>query len=69
MSPRTKEILDELKEWCDQEQGRDALVGSVIEARSQVVTNWFAGEEEPTPEQIILIQEFLSKQKNWKKSE
>jgi hypothetical protein len=69
MSPRTKEILDELKEWCDQEEGRESLVGSVIEAPSQVVTNWFAGEEEPTPEQIILIQEFLSKQKNWKKSE
>jgi hypothetical protein len=58
--PKTKEILDELKEWCDQEQGRESLVGRVINARSEVVTNWFAGEEEPAPEQIILIQEFLS---------
>jgi hypothetical protein len=69
MSPKTKEILDELKDWCDQEQGRESLIGNVIEARSEEVTNWFAGEEEPTPEQIILIQEFLSKQENWKKSE
>jgi len=69
MSPKTKEILDELKEWCDQEQGRESLVGNVIEARPEEVTNWFSSAEEPAPEQIILIQEFLSKQNNWKKSE
>jgi hypothetical protein len=68
MSPKTQEIVDELKVWCDQEVGRESLVAKVLGVGPEEVMNWFAGEREPTSEQILLIQEFLAKQKNWDKS-
>jgi hypothetical protein len=46
----------------------ESLVGKVIKVSPEEITNWFAGEQQPTPEQLLLIQEFLAKQKNWDKS-
>jgi hypothetical protein len=75
MTPKTREILDELKSWCDDQNtkrnldhGAESLVGEVIKVTPEVITNWLAGEQEPTPEQLLLVQEFLAKQKNWEKS-
>ena len=75
MTPKTQEILDELEAWCDDQDkggGREcrgeSLVGKVIEVSPEEIKNWFAGEQQPTPEQFLLVQEFLAKQKNWEKS-
>jgi hypothetical protein len=43
-------------------------VGSVIKASPEEITNWFAGKQQPTPKQLLLVQEFLAKQRNWEKS-
>jgi hypothetical protein len=59
MSLNTKMNLD---------HGAESLVGEVIKVTPEVITNWLAGEQEPTPEQLLLVQEFLAKQKNWEKS-
>ena len=67
--PSIQEILDELKDWCDQEDGRQSIVAKVTGVNPENVTGWLSGEQEPTAEQVILIQEFLAKQKNWEKSE
>jgi hypothetical protein len=67
-SPKSQEIVDDLKAWCDQEVGREALAGKVIGVDSKTVKNWFLGEQQPTSDQIILVQQFLAKQENWKKS-
>ena len=75
MTPKTQEILDELEAWCDdQDKGGDperqgeSLVGKVIQVSPEEITKWFAGEQQPTPEQFLLVQEFLARQKNWEKS-
>jgi hypothetical protein len=75
MTPKTREILDELEAWCDdQNTGGDSehsgksLVGKVIKVSPEEITNWFEGEQEPTSEHLLLVQEFLAKQKNWEKS-
>jgi hypothetical protein len=75
MTPKTQEILDELEAWCDvQDKGGDrerqgeSLLGKVIQVSPEEITNWFTGERQPTPEQLLLVQEFLAKQKNWEKS-
>jgi hypothetical protein len=75
MTPKTQEMLDELEAWCDnQNTGGDvehrgeSLVGSVIKASPEEITAWFAGEQQPTPKQLLLVQEFLAKQRNWEKS-
>jgi hypothetical protein len=75
MTPKTQEILEELEAWCDDqntredmEHGGESLVGKVIKVSPKEITNWFSGEQQPTPEQLLLVQEFLAKQKNWEKS-
>lgn len=68
MSTKSQEIVDELKICCDQEVGGEFLVAKVLGVGPEEVTNWFAGRCEPSSEQILLIQEFLAKQKNWDKS-
>jgi transcriptional regulator with XRE-family HTH domain len=69
MPSRIQEIVDELREWCDQEDGRQSSVAKVIGVNPEAVTSWLSGEQQPTAGQILLIQEFLAKQKNWEKSE
>jgi len=75
MTPKTQEILDALEAWCDDQNtgedsefGGESLVGKVIQVSPEEITNWFAGEQQPTSEQLLLVQEFLAKQKNWEKS-
>jgi hypothetical protein len=67
-SPKSHEIVDDLKAWCDEEAGREVLAGKVIGVESETIKNWLKGQQQPTSEQIILVQEFLAKQENWKKS-
>ncbi|MBV8142176.1 MAG: helix-turn-helix transcriptional regulator [Verrucomicrobia bacterium] len=64
-----KEILDALKDWCDRENGQPSVVAKVIGVSPGAVTSWLSGEQQPTSEQILLLQEFLAKQKNYEKSE
>jgi DNA-binding phage protein len=69
MPSRIQDILDELREWCDREHGQHSMIAKVIGVAPETVTKWLSGEQEPTLEQVLLVQEFLAKQKNWKKSE
>jgi DNA-binding transcriptional regulator YiaG len=68
MSAKNQEILDEFREWCDREHGQQSLGAKVIGVSPETVTSWFSGEQQPTSEEILLVQEFLAKQKNWEKS-
>jgi len=69
MPSRIQEILDALRQWCDREDGQRSTIAKVIGVSPEAVTHWLSGEEQPTSEQILLVQEFLAKQKNWEKSE
>ena len=62
MGRRTKEFLEELKAWCDQERGRQTRIAEIAEASKQAVSNWFAGRQEPTAEQLLSIQEHLKEE-------
>jgi hypothetical protein len=68
MSPKSQEIVEDLRAWCDQEIERESLAGKVIGVERATVKDWLMGRQEPTSEEIILVQEFLAKQENWKKS-
>ncbi len=59
MGRRVKEFLSTLKEWCDQERGRQNQLAEVADTTKQTVSNWFAGRQEPTAEQLLAIQDHL----------
>jgi len=61
MGRRVKEYLEKVKSWCDQERGRQNQLAEVAETTKQTVSNWFAGRQEPTAEQLLAVQEFLEK--------
>jgi hypothetical protein len=68
MPPKTQKLLDDLKEWCDQSYGRRSEVAKVVGLGPQAITDWFGGRRQPTAEQILVVQEFLAKQKSRRKS-
>ena len=41
--------------------GRLLEMARTYEANLQAVTNWFSGRQQPTAEQILIVQEFLEK--------
>jgi hypothetical protein len=67
-SPKSQGVVDDLRAWCDQEAGREALAGKVIGVERETVKNWITGQQQPSSKEIILVQEFLAKQENWEKS-
>ena len=66
MPPKTQKLLDDLKEWCDQERGRRLAIAELLGLSRQAITNWFSGRQQPTSEQILTVQEFLAKQRRAK---
>ena len=50
-----------LKAWCDEERGRQKAIAEAADISKQAVSNWFAGRQEPTAEQVLAIQEYLEK--------
>jgi hypothetical protein len=52
-----------LRAWCDQERGRRALVAKELGLERQVVTNWLAGRQQPTAEQVLHLLEFLNRRR------
>jgi hypothetical protein len=68
MPPKTQKLLDDLKDWCDQSYGRRSEVAKAVGLGPQAITDWFGGRRQPTAEQILVVQEFLAKQKSRRKS-
>jgi transcriptional regulator with XRE-family HTH domain len=63
MPPKTQKLIDELREYCDEERGRRAEIAKLIGIKRQSITDWFSGRQQPTAEQILEVQEFLDKQR------
>jgi hypothetical protein len=68
MPARTEKVLAELKAWCTDQagntiHGRNAEVAKAAETTRQAVHGWFAGNRNPTAEQILAVLDFLKKQK------
>jgi hypothetical protein len=66
MHPKTKELLSELKDWCDQEFGRRSEVARLLDVSPSLITEWFASYRTPNLDQGFKIQELLKKQRRRK---
>ena len=62
-NPRLIILLNELRQWCTEERGRQAEVARFLGVFPQAVSDWFAEKKQPTGEQALAIQEFLRKQR------
>jgi len=62
MPPKTKQLLDDLRKWCDEGRGRRVEIAKVLGTSRQAVTHWFGGRQQPSAEQALTILEFLQKQ-------
>ena len=59
--PRTQYILDQLKVWCDAKYGRRTEVADELGLPPQAITDWLKGRRQPTAEQVLHLQDFLSR--------
>jgi transcriptional regulator with XRE-family HTH domain len=63
MPPTTQQLISRLKDWCDKERGRKSEIARQFEISPQALTNWFAGRQQPTGDQILKVLGFLEKEK------
>jgi hypothetical protein len=59
MHPKTKKLLSELKDWCDQGFGRRSEVARLLGVPRSLITEWFANTRIPNLDQGFVIQDFL----------
>ena len=62
MGKRVQKFLKELRDWCGQERGRQQEIADVADTTKQTVSNWFAGRQEPTAEQLLAVMERLRRE-------
>ena len=67
MPKETTKLIQELKAWCDGAYGRRAEIGRMLGKNRQTIQNWFAGKQQPTGEQALVVLKFLEEQKKLKK--
>ena len=62
-NPRMQKLLAELRQWCDQQHGRQTEVARYLGVRPSTVNDWFTGRKQAMGEQALAIQEFLKAQR------
>jgi hypothetical protein len=63
MHPKTKKLLSELKNWCDQEFGRRSEVARLLDVSPSLITEWFANTRMPSLDQGFKMQELLKQRR------
>jgi hypothetical protein len=61
--PEVAKLLNELREWCEQEHGRQTEVAQILGVDHRRLYDWFSGRISPTLAVGLRIQAFLASQK------
>jgi predicted XRE-type DNA-binding protein len=67
MGELTNSLLKRLLEWCEQEHGRKAHVARELGIAQQALSNLFAGRQQLTGEQTLVILRILEKHRKRKR--
>jgi transcriptional regulator with XRE-family HTH domain len=59
-----REVIDQLKRWCDAQYGRRAQVARQFSVSPQLVSDWLSGKALPRIGVWLKIKEFLRKEKH-----
>src|SRR5947209_2655721 len=63
LDPEVARLLNELREWCAQEYGRQAQVARILGVNRRRISDWFSGRILPSLATGLKIQNFLRTQK------
>jgi hypothetical protein len=68
MGQLTNELISQLREWCEQEEGRKKFVAAYLGLPQPALSNMFRAKDpqQPTGEQALAIQAFLKKHRRKK---
>ena len=67
LHPKTKELISELKKWCDGQYGRRSETAKALDVNPSLVSDWLDEFRVPSLDQGFMIQDFLKKQRQRKK--
>lgn len=59
--PLTKDLIDRLRVYCDQERGRSRVVAAELGVTPSSLSDWLNGRTVPTLENGLRIQQILAK--------
>jgi DNA-binding transcriptional regulator YiaG len=62
MEPLTEALLNQLRDWCDEEHGRRKEAAKALGVSPQTLSNWFSGQK-LMGEQALRLQAFLKKKR------
>jgi plasmid maintenance system antidote protein VapI len=66
MGELTNELLERLREWCEEKRGRKAQIARELGIAQQALSNLFAGRQQLTGEQTLIILRVLENQRKRK---
>jgi hypothetical protein len=61
--PQTVQLLESLKEWCDQKYGRRSEVARLLNVSPSLVTDWLMMRRTPSLDHGNILKEFLKKER------
>jgi hypothetical protein len=59
MGARTTQLLKTLREWCEEEKGRQTKVAHILGVPPSAVADWFGSRRQMTGEQALAVQEIV----------
>ena len=66
LHPKTKELISELKKWCDEQYGRRSEMAKALDVNPSLVSDWLDEFRVPSLDQGFMIQDFLKKHRRRK---
>jgi transcriptional regulator with XRE-family HTH domain len=62
-APELERLLDELRNWCGEERGRQAEIAELLGVSRSWVNDWLMGRREPGTNEYLTLREFLKRQR------
>ena len=62
VAPELRKFMEQLKQWCSEERGRQAQLAQEFAVPRQLVNDWITLRKKPGLDKYFALQSFLNKQ-------
>jgi transcriptional regulator with XRE-family HTH domain len=62
-APELEKLLNELRDWCAEERGRQAQIAESLDVSRGLVNDWLTGRREPGTNEYLALRAFLKRQR------